>query len=99
MTTGYPVTHTRVYPNGVSGLLHIESEPLGIEYAAALYESHQADYDYSEAFRVLHQDHARMGSKEDYAVWSTAGYADSAMRVAESLELETYERWEAQERL
>lgn len=99
MTTGYPVTYTRVYPNGVSGLLHIESEPLGIEYAAALYESHQADYDYSEAFRVYHATPYPWNLGYDYAVWSTAGYADSAMRVAESLELETYERWEAQERL
>lgn len=51
-----------------------------MEFIAAQLEWQQAERDYSEAYKAF-QASPIWASKEDCAVWSTAGYADSAQRV------------------
>lgn len=53
---------------------------MDIEALAALLEVEQADRDYSEAFQAF-QANPVWASKQDYLVWSLAGYADSANAV------------------
>lgn len=56
-----------------------------IEVTAARLEAEQAQRDYSEAFKAFQaatlRDERTYGTALDYAVWSTAGYADSALRA------------------
>lgn len=59
---------------------------MDIEARAARLEAEQAQRDYSEAHRAFQgavlADEPAYGSPLDYAVWSTASYADSALRAA-----------------
>ena len=50
-----------------------------IEAYAALLEAQQANRDFKEAYADPRS--LVWASKEDYAVWSLAGYADTAERV------------------
>ena len=58
---------------------------MDIEIIAARLEAEQAQRDYSAAYKAFQASvlvHGPgYGSSLDYAVWSTAGYADSALRA------------------
>lgn len=51
-----------------------------IEFYAAQLEWRQAERDYSDAFQAFHA-HPVWASKEDYAVWATANYANTALNA------------------
>lgn len=57
---------------------------MDIEIYAAQLEAGQADRDFSEAYEALRAAGSPMGSREDYAMWSAAGYADAAHRAIPS---------------
>lgn len=69
---------------------------MDIEVYAARLEAEAAQRDYSEAYEEFQDavlaNKPTYGSSLDYAVWSTAGYADSALRA------EVYAQQEANER-
>lgn len=76
----------RHYPSGVRALTDVSREPLGLEFAAALYESYVSDV---EAFNTW-PTHA---VPDAYMVMDR--YANAAQRAAESVERSAYERLDA----
>jgi len=54
---------------------------MDIELYAALLEAQQANRDYREAFRAFNEAGMVWASEGDYAVWSLAGYANTADHV------------------
>lgn len=54
-------------------------------YYAACYEAQQAERDFSDAYAAFMSTGARAGSPEDYAVWSTGRYADSASQTVRNM--------------
>jgi len=61
---------------------------MDIEILAARLEAAQAQRDYSEAYAAFQSavlaGEPAYGSPLDYAVWSAAGYADTALRAIPS---------------
>lgn len=60
-----------------------------LAHHAAVLEAEQAERDFSEAYN-LNLLNGHYGSPEDYAVWSTSAYADTAARLVRDMPV-----WEA----
>jgi len=54
---------------------------MDIELYAALLEAQQANRDYREAYGAFNEAGSIWASREDYTVWSLAGYANTADHV------------------
>lgn len=59
--------------------------PHTVAFWAANLEAAQAERDAGEAHDALVAVNYRYGSAEDYALWSTCGYADTAARLVRAL--------------
>lgn len=55
-------------------------QPETLEWYAAYLEAEQAARDYSAAYQAFIAGGAVVHSSADYAMWSTAGYANTAER-------------------
>lgn len=82
---GYDYEESYGYADSVVNTLRASMAT--VEVIAALLEAQQAERDYLEAFRAFRAApfSEGYGSKLDYAVWSTAAYADSAYGAYDAL--------------
>lgn len=71
-------------------MAHPLNNPHTVAYWAAHYEAAQALRDSSAAWRAFQRSAARAGSPEDYALWSTHGYAETSARLVRDMPV-----WEA----
>jgi hypothetical protein len=55
-------------------------QPETLEWYAAYLEADQAAREFGEAYRTFIAEGRRVHSPADYAMWSTAGYANTAER-------------------